>query len=324
MNLSNHTSSTSPLISAICPVLNEEENIEQVLKFFEGSDPAEKELLIIDGGSTDSTLEIISEWTKRLNNVKLLHNPHKYTPFALNIGIDNSKADIIARLDAHTEYSEDYFLKILQTFKEIDADIVGGPMRTLGKTLIQRSIAYAISTPFGIGDSKFHDENFKGFVDSVYLGAWKRELFESIGKFDESQIKNQDDEFHYRAKSRGKKLYLNPEIKSFYYPRSSLSDLFIQFFNYGLYKPLVLKNNRSEAKFRHIIPSLFVLYILSLPFTFTAFIWMIPILIYLGLDLFFSFKNSNGFIVKLGTLIVYPALQISYGAGFLTGIFKKK
>ena len=111
------------MITVICPTLNEEEHIEDVLNFFVNAKPDNKELIIVDGGSTDRTIQIIQKWTETYSNIKLMNNPFKYVPFALNLAIKNSTGDPIIRLDAHTKYSEDYFLKILEVFEQTQADI---------------------------------------------------------------------------------------------------------------------------------------------------------------------------------------------------------
>jgi GT2 family glycosyltransferase len=241
----------------------------------------------------------------------------------LNLGLKSSTGNIVVRLDAHTVYNPDYILKIVETFAKTDADIVGGPMNAIGTNTVQKAIAYCTSNWFGIGNSKFHDVNFSGYVDSVYLGAWKRELFADTGYFDEQMMRNQDDEFHYRAKSKGKKIYLNAEIKSTYFPRSSFKALFKQYFQYGLYKPLVIKKINSEVKLRHLIPMFFVLYLMSLSIAFLFPLILAPLLLYLILDLYKSFSNKEETAVKLASLLVYPLLHLSYGLGFILGLFKK-
>ena len=196
-------------------------------------------------------------------------------------------------------------------------------MGLVGETTIQKAVAHATSGWFGIGNSKFHDVNFSGFTDSVYLGAWKREIFNEVGFFDEQMMRNQDDEFHYRCKSKGKKIYLNAEIKSQYFPRSTYKSLFKQYFQYGLYKPLVIKKIKSEVKLRHLVPLFFVLYLLSFPIVFVSVIWLLPLVLYFFLDVFNSFNSKESLNVKVASLLVYPILHISYGTGFLLGLSKK-
>ncbi len=316
------------MITVICPVYNEEEHIENILKFFVESKPEDKELILVDGGSTDRTVEIISDWIKKHNNIKLLHNQSKYVPFALNLAIKNSSGDPIIRLDAHTLYERDYFEKILETFERTDADIVGGPMRKTGKTDFQLAVAYATTSMFGIGDSKIHKIDYNGESDHVYLGAWRRKLFDDIGYFDEKLIRNQDDEFHYRAKSLGKKIYLSSDIVSYYYPRKNFKGLFKQYFQYGLYKPLVLKKIKSEIKIRHLIPALFALYILILPFLLlNNIIFIVPLLIYFFINLIFTVPNRGSFKQKFLLFVIYPVIHFAYGIGSVLGIpkiFKKR
>lgn len=315
----------SNFITVICPARNEEAYIENVIKFFLSSEPPDKELFIIDGNSTDRTRDLVLHYVDKHTNIYLLDNPQQTVPYALNQAIKVSSGNPIVRLDSHTDYSANYFEKILETFGKTNADIVGGPMRAQGKTDFQKAVAYCTSTKMGVGDSQFHNENFEGYVDSVYLGAWKREIFKDVGYFDERMKRNQDDEFHYRAKSKGKKIYLNPEIHSTYYPRSSVQKLFIQYYQYGLYKPLVLKKIKSEIKLRHLIPSAFVLYLLTLLILLLKgiFIALTPLLLYFLLSFYFSMNNNLPLKSKLACLIIYPALHISYGTGFIVGLFKK-
>ena len=136
-------------------------------------------------------------------------------------------------------------------------------------------------------------------------------------------MRNQDDEFHYRAKSKGKTIYLNSEIKSTYFPRSSYAKLFKQYFQYGLYKPLVAKKIKSEVKLRHLIPLFFVLYIFSLAAAFKFPILVLPLLLYLLIDMYSSFINNQTLAVKVASVLVYPTLHFSYGLGFLLGLFKQ-
>ncbi len=314
------------IVSIIIPCRNEERFIETVLNNILKQNYQQElmEIFIVDGNSTDKTAEIVNAFSISHKNFILLNNPNQTVPYALNLAISKCKGEIIVRLDAHSYYAVDYISKIVETFENTDADITGGPMRAEGKTTFQKSVAYCTSTKMGVGDSSFHDENAKGYVDSVYLGAWKRELFYDVGLFDVRMKRNQDDEFHYRAKSKGKKIYLNPEIRSIYYPRSNVKKLFIQYFQYGLYKPLVLKKVKSEMKLRHLIPAALVFYILSLfPLLITGIeIALLPLLLYLSLSMYFSINNNLSLKEKFNCLIIYPVLHISYGLGFIIGLSK--
>lgn len=308
------------MISVICPTYNEANSIRDIIEFFIRSKHLEKELLIIDGNSTDNTRAIVKEYLIKNNNIYLIDNPEKYVSFAMNRGIQAAKGDIIVRLDAHSIYSADYFENILDTFEYTKADIVGGPYLTYYRNDFQKAVAKAISNSFGIGNSKAHDPNYKGYVDSVPYGAFKKRIFDEIGLFDEQLIRNQDDEFNYRANSMGKKVFLNPAIKFWYCPRHSFWGLFKQYFQYGYYKPLVLKKVKSGIKLRHLIPALFVLYVLSLPLIKNNNFKYIPLIIYLPALIFNSLITQGNIKVKILSLLVYPTIHLSYGLGFLIGL----
>ncbi|MFN8152944.1 MAG: glycosyltransferase family 2 protein [Bacteroidia bacterium] len=309
-------------ISVVCPVYNESNYIAAVLDFFTKAAPAEKELWIIDGGSTDNTCAIAEEWAEKYPNIHLLHNPKKYVPYALNAAIPKCKGEVIVRLDAHTLYAPDYFEAVLRAFDKSGAEIVGGPMRAEGNSPFQKAVAYCTSTAFGIGDSSFHDETKEGFTDSVYLGAWKASIFGITGMFDEQMMRNQDDEFHYRARCKGMSIYLDPAIRSTYFPRSNFKTLFRQYYQYGLYKPLVLKKVRSGIRWRHLIPAGFVIYLLAIPclWQFAGLFSLIPLLLYFLLAIRFAARKSGAFLIKV---LVYPTLHISYGLGFILGLTRQ-
>jgi succinoglycan biosynthesis protein ExoA len=312
-------------ISVIIPIYQEILFIDNIFNFVINAEPHDKEIFFIDGGSNDGTLEYLKDKLKNGSNINIINNLRRTVPFALNLTIPLCKGDIIIRLDAHTQYSKDYFEKIIDTFIETGADIVGGPMRIAKGSSLQNAIGIATTSKFGIGNSSFHFENYKGFTQSVYLGAWKKSIFDKIGLFDVFFKRNQDDEFHYRAGKNGLKIYQNPEIKLYYFPRNSFKKLFIQYFQYGLYKPRVLIKNSNGLSARHLIPLLFVFYLLSLPvllYNFNNLIVCLPLNLYLILAFYFSFKKISNFKVKGTTLIVYPIIHIGYGLGFIFGIFK--
>ncbi len=314
---------TLPSFSVVCPVYNEADHIDVLLSFVASATIKPRELFVVDGGSTDGTLEKLHSWQEKLPILRILHNPHRYVPHALNKAIPLCSGDYIVRLDAHTEYAPDYFEKILNAFEKSGADIVGGPTRTKGANSLKQAIAYAISTKLGIGDSRVHQEDYEGLTDSVTFGAWKRNIFSVVGLFDIQLRRNQDDEFHYRAKSKGMKIFQSPAICLYYHPRSSLQALFSQYFQYGLYKPMVLKKVPSEMKWRHLVPAAFVLYLLGLlPGLWWHVVYLSPLALYFLLVLSFSLFNDLPLKSRFWCILVYPTLHIAYGLGFLLGLRK--
>lgn len=294
-----------------------------LLAFLTQCTPTPAQIILMDGGSTDRSNEIINEWQKQLPQLLKIDNPERIVPYALNRAIPLCTSDIIVRIDAHTKYAADYFAGILETFEKVDADIVGGPTRTAFKSPFQEAVAYIFNTPLGMGNSSVHNVEYNGYTDSVTFGAWKRSIFEKTGLFDTRLKRNQDDEFHYRAKSKGFKIYQNSDIKLWYYPRDSWQGLFKQYFQYGLYKPMVLRKIKSGLQLRHIVPSLFVLYLISVLATAWIFpLVLLPLLAYLVLVGIFTIKSGASSAAKWLIPFAYLGVHLGYGSGFLLGLFK--
>ena len=319
-------------ISVIIPVYNEEAYLEVLLRSLERQTfPANRtELLFVDGESTDGTLELLKELRKSyveklqledmgFDPFRVLSNPRRSTPCALNIGVYASSHDIIVRLDAHCEYADDYFEKVVEALRSSGADIVGGPTRVAGRTVYQHSVGRAICSRFAVGGSRVHQIEYRGDTDSVTFGAWRRRVFEKAGAFDERLVRNQDDEFHYRAREMGFRIYQEPEIELYYYPRDTPGGLFRQYFGYGKYKPLVLRKVKSGIRLRHLVPSGFVLYLCSLPLAVLFPLWLVPLGLYFLALAGFSLGCGRNWDERRCLFGVYPVIHCAYGFGFLSG-----
>lgn len=318
-------------VSVVLPVRNEEKYIEKCIRSIleQDFDKNNMEVLFVDGASEDKTCEIIKGYMQQYPFIKLLQNPQKTVQYALNIGIKNATGEYIVRMDAHSEYAPDYISKCLYYLKKTGAANVGGPMVARGKTPTQKAIAAAYHSPFALGGGKFHNENFEGYADTVYLGSFKRETIMEYGLYDERFPRSEDDELNFRITKNGGKVYINPEIKSVYYPRASLSDLFYQYYEYGVWKVAVIKKHKKPARISHLIPVAFVLFlvlgsILRALHPLLTLGYLTVLALYLSLDIFFSFANekAENWGTRLRLLLIHPILHISYGFGFLVGIFK--
>lgn len=319
-------------ITVICPVFNEEKYItnciESILKQdFSWSD---SEFLLVDGSSTDKTGQIIAQYAEKYHFIRLLNNPLKITPVSLNIAIRMAKNDIIFRIDAHTIYPPNYFSNLSKHLIDLNADNVGGVCRTLpgGKGLISESIAIVMSSLFGMGNSYFRIGAKKIMeVDTVPFGCFKREIFDRIGLFDEELIRNQDDEFNGRIIKNGGKIFLIPDIIIDYFARDKISKLSKMFYQYGLFKPLVNKKLKSSATLRQFFPLIFVL-LLATAILFTTFqlvgykILLAFVGVYFILAAFFGVKEGDNIKQIFLLPVLYFVLHISYGLGYLIGIFR--
>lgn len=321
----------SKLVSVIIPIRNEEKYITKCIESVLNQDIRKEnlELILVDGSSEDKTLSIIKKFMDDYDFIKLYKNPQKTVQYALNIAIKNSVGRYIVRMDAHSEYATDYISKCIEYLEKTGAENVGGPMIAKGRSNIQKIIAAAYISPFALGGGKFHNENYEGYADTVYLGSFKRETLLSIGLYDENLPRNEDDDLNFRIIESGGKVFITPKIKSVYYPRKSYGELFRQYFEYGFWKVAVIKKHKKPARISQIVPMLFIFFIilffgLSLVSMAARNIFIIVMFTYLMLDLYFSFRNPklSKLSDKFRLVWVHFILHFAYGSGFLCGIFK--
>lgn len=323
------------MLSVICPIYNEEKYIAQCIEslLLQDYPKDDLEILFVDGMSTDKTREIISKYTSQYPFIKMLNNPKKIVPYAMNTGIQASKGEIIIRLDGHVEYPTNYFSALVKNLKELDADNVGALCETLpcGPSSKELAIAEALSSSFGMGNSYFRigcDEVKQ--VDTVPFGCFKREVFDKVGLYDNELIRNQDDELNGRIIKNGGKIYLIPSIVTKYFARDKISKVRKMFYQYGLYKPLVNKKLGAPATVRQFFPLVFVLgliigAILSCLNWVIAAMYFTVIMLYLFLAYYFTFKSvkkTNKISLFIYQPLVYLTIHLSYGWGYLVGIYK--
>lgn len=311
-------------VSIIMPVFQEGQFIAQSLGAVLAQDYPKDfmEILVVDGMSSDETREIVRNFQKQHSNVRLLDNQKKIVAPGLNLGVREAKGEIIIRLDGHTIIEKDYISQCVACLQSSRADNVGGPMHAEGKDFISESIALAVSSPFGVGGARFHYSEKEEWVDTVYLGAWHREIFDRIGLFDEELVRNQDDEFNYRLRKAGGKILLSPKIKSCYYSRSSLASLWKQYFQYGYWKVRVLQKHPKQMQWRQFVPPVFVAACLTEIALSQKALLAMTMMGYLAANLttslWLAVKKGWQYLFLLS--FVFATLHFSYGLGFLWGL----
>lgn len=317
------------IVSVIMPVYNEEKYIKQCMDSIIVQDyPFENmELLIIDGMSKDKTREILTDYAQRYHWIKILDNPQKLAPYALNKGIKESVGKYIIRLDAHSIYAEDYISKCVYYLDNTDADNVGGVMETKSISFIGNVIAKMMSSKFGVGNSQCRINGKDGYVDTVFFGAFRRNIFEKLGLFDERLIRSEDNEINYRIRKNGGKIYMNKDIKLTYYCRDSIKGIMQMAFKNGLWTIITMKVCPGTMRLRHFIPFLFVLSLIGLvgmSFFHIAFLWMLcaEMILYFGLGLYSALEQTKNLKEILLLLLMYPMFHISYGVGSICGLSK--
>lgn len=323
----------SAMVSVIIPCRNEAGWIARCLDSIADNDyPKDRlEVLIVDGMSDDGTREIVEDYTARYPYMRLLDNPKKITPSALNVGIETAKGDIIMRMDAHYEYQPNYIKKLIAWLEESGADNVGGlvVMKPANDTAIARAIAVAVCHPFGVGNAYYRIGTSKPrWVDTVPFGCYRKEVFDRIGRFDEELVRNQDIEFNLRLRKLGGTILLVPDIVIHGQARGSLSKLWRMYYQYGYFNPLVVWNLGGKMSLRQIITpafvgSIFVSLILAAWFPWMLLVCGAILAAYFSTMISCSISSvrKHGVACALRLPLVFSILHISHGLGFIRGLF---
>jgi cellulose synthase/poly-beta-1,6-N-acetylglucosamine synthase-like glycosyltransferase len=325
---------TIPFVSVIMPVRNESLYIERSLGAVLKQDYPHDlmEILIVDGMSTDLTRHKISHITENIDiTVTVLDNPTLIVPAGMNIAIRRAKGDVIIRVDGHTIIETDYVRQCVEILERTGADNVGGPMRAIGDGYVTKGISIATSTPFGLGDSQFHYSDQEQFVDTVYMGAFRKEALTRVGFFDENFVRHQDYELNFRIRKSGGKIFLSPKIRSRYYVRDSLKKLWRQYFQYGYWKGKLLQRSPDSLKWRHLVPPIFVLMlflaIISSTFSNEGRIFLILLIGIYGCFLIIaSFMARRFGNRKYASIlpVIFAGIHFSWGIGVWFGLLSKK
>jgi len=217
------------------------------------------EVVIADGRSDDGTTELLDRLAAGHPRLVVIDNPAGIVSAGLNRALARARGEVIVRMDVHTIYADDYVAQCLAALEATRADNVGGPWRAEGEGLVQRAIAAAFQSRWLAGGARSRQLDHDGWVDTVYLGCWPRGTFERFGGFDESLVRNQDDEHNLRISLGGGRIWQSSAIRSSYRPRASVAALFRQYLQYGYWKPFVMRKHGQPASPRHVVPALFVM-----------------------------------------------------------------
>jgi succinoglycan biosynthesis protein ExoA len=216
------------------------------------------QVLIADGRSEDGTRELLAERSARDARFGLVDNPQHIVSTGLNACLAQARGAVVARLDLHTRYADDYLAECLAALARSGADNVGGPWRAEGGPRWQGAIAAAFQCRWVVGGARSRDIAYEGPVDTVYLGCWPRASFERFGMFDEALVRNQDDEHNLRLVRGGGRVWQSARIRSLYAPRADLGRLFHQQRQYGYWKAFVMRKHGQAASLRQLVPGAFV------------------------------------------------------------------
>ena len=302
----------SPTVTVALPVLDEGAHLEAALDSIAAQTyPFIMEVLVVDGGSSDRTREIARTYPRLA--VRVLDNPKRIQAAALNVALREARGEVFLRVDGHCVLEADYVECCVRALVASGAALVGGGMTPDADGTVQRGIAKAMGSRFGAGPARFHTGGPSGWVDTVYLGAFRTELGRFVGGYAEDVGVNEDAELAIRLGRMGGVWY-DPEIRSHYVPRGSLASVARQFYGYGHSRALTVRHHPETVRLRQLLPPLLVLGLASPWRRKVAMVYGAGIAARAALELAREPRSAPGFAASL------PTMHLSWGAGFLAGL----
>lgn len=320
-------------VSVVIPCRDEVGNIEDCIRkiySFEAPDGG-FEVIVVDGMSEDGTADLLKRLKKeKYPELLVLDNPGRTAPSAMNIGIKRAKGEYIIRTDPRCIHPESYLVDLINLSEETKADNVGGVLVPEGRTYVQKSIAASYGSPVAVGGALRDRGDFIGETDAVYGGCFRRDRLIEAGMYDESMVRNQDDELSFRLKKMGGKIVQSGKIKITYFPRTRYSRLFKQFFQYGYWKVAVFKRHPKQISWRHFAPAALVmgfimLAIMALFGSYPRLLFYLYTVIYTAVLTAESFRLSlkKGIQFMPGIFLSILFMHIGFGTGFIIAIISE-
>jgi succinoglycan biosynthesis protein ExoA len=283
---------------------------------------APDEVLVVVGPSADDTASVAHRLAGP--TVHVLDNPAGDRGSAINVALAASNSDVVAIVDAQARIGPDYLERALAVMERIDAAVVGGPMRPVGRTPIGRAMAAALQSPFGIGDSQFHFAGTAREVESVYLGVYRASVFTSVGGYNPALLRTEDDDLNWRVRAAGLRIWLDPAIHSTYLCRDSLGAIWRQYHGYGYWKVALATMRPGAIRMRHLVPAVFVLALLGAMLVSIIASWpVLPLLVgayVVAAVVAGAVTPADGLVARLLFPLVTLTMHVAYGTGTLRGL----
>lgn len=326
----------TPGVSYVMPVLNEAVHLaEAVRAVLDQRYAGEQELVLALGASTDGTSAIAAELAAADPRVRLVDNPRNDIPVGLNLAIRAGLHPVVIRVDAHAELPDDYTAVAVETLRRSRAANVGGVMVARGRTPFQRAVARAYNSPFGLGGGVYHHGEAESPADSAYLGVFRREVLEEVGRYDESLKRAEDWELNQRIRAAGYLVLFTPHLKVTYWPRASVDALRRQMYATGVWRGhLVRRQGRTPLRYLPppVVAALMALSLVVGLLQGAGLIRGTPgrvanlahagVLAYLAGVTAVSFTRVGGTTLtdRLLNVVVLGTMHVSWGAGFIKGV----
>ena len=316
-----------PFVTVAMPCLNELPFIEACLRSAQSQTypPDRIEILIADGGSSDGTRDILVRFGAEDPRIRTIDNPDRIQATGLNRILEQARGDVIVRMDIHCEYAPDYVEKCVEVLGRTGADNVGGAQRCRGRTPFEKAVCAALTSPLGVGGAAYRSPENEGYVDTVFLGAYRKDTIEKLEGWDAKAVTNEDAELNQRLIGAGGKIFLSRELVVHYTPRGTLAALARQYYRYGRGRARTLVKHRGFLSIRPALPFLALAsglaLVVALPWTNAAFFALA--LAAFGVVVEALRVGSSGGAARVATICaIFPTLVLSHGAGFATGLIR--
>ncbi|MDX6340428.1 MAG: hypothetical protein QOH87_566 [Trebonia sp.] len=330
-------SATLPAVSVVMPVLNEEKHLAESVAAVLGQEyPGGFELVLAIGPGKDRTEAIARQLAAADRRITVVPNPSGQIASAMNAAVKAAHHEILTRIDAHSMLPDGYLRTAVRTLMDTGAADVGGWMAAEGVNPFQSAVAWAMTSPFGMGAAANHTSGDAGPADTVYLGVYRREAIEKVGGYDETMLIAEDWELNYRIRAAGGLIWFTPDLKVTYRPRASLGALAKQQFRYGRWRRVVARRYPETVNRRYLAPPVATalnaaglalgaagligtLAGAAAPVPYLALGFVIPAAYLAGVTAVaarFAADQPAG--VRARVPLVLAAMHTSWGAGFLT------
>jgi glycosyltransferase involved in cell wall biosynthesis len=316
-----------PSVTVIMPVRNEQHNLAQAVESVLAQTYLGKlEVILAVGPSIDQTIQVAQDLLSRHPNIKLIDNPSGLTGSGLNLAIGISTSDVIVRVDAHSELAPGYISRGVEILRESGSVLVGGVMAAVGKTALQKAVAFGYGSRLGLGGGRYHIGGKAEEAGSAYLGIFDAKAVKAVGGYDEKIIRGEDWDLSQRLKLAGGKVWFSPDLVVKYWPRANIKALAWQFFSTGVWRGELTRRSPAKASIRYFIPPAALLLmvdlvILSLLGVIPQQALIIPIALYI-MVLSFAAATAKQMDVlgRLSVLVALPVMHLSWASGFWTGL----
>jgi len=325
--------SNPPTVSIVIPVRNEERFIGRCLEsvFAQDCDMSAVEVVVVDGRSADRSREIVKGFAARHPNLKLVDNPRRHVPAAMNLGIQSCTGELIIRLDAHGEYARDYVRRCVETAVRTGAELVGGILivQPGADTLMARTIQVFQGHRLGMGGASHRVGGHEGPADTVPFGCFRRDALAQVGLFDERLIRSQDNEMVARIQAAGGQVWFNPQIINYYYARPTLRGWLGMLYINGSWHTYLMRILPSAFRLRYLVPLAFVLIVcggalagLVWPPAWWAAAATLGSHLVLSLLASVQLASRHGWDLMLTLPWFFPLCHLWYGAATFMGMFR--